>query len=85
MLLCASYDPNGVEVWTRQFGTAAFDLASGVAVDDDGNVYVVGRTESVLSGQTSTGGSDAFIRKYNSVGMEVWTRQFGASFIVSAM
>ena len=34
-------------------------------------------------GQTNVGGSDSFIRKYNSDGDEEWTRQFGTSGGVS--
>jgi hypothetical protein len=73
------YDASGNEVWTRQFGTSSFDLASGVAVDASG-VYVAGQTLATLPGQTSAGSSDAFIRKYDTDGLEVWTRQFGSSF-----
>jgi uncharacterized protein (TIGR03437 family) len=36
------YDPDGAEVWTREFGTSDAAWASAVAVDADG-VYVVGR------------------------------------------
>jgi hypothetical protein len=71
------YDPSGKEVWTRQFGSYERDLPKGVALDDGGNIYVVGQTFGTLPGQTSAGGWDAFIRKYNPAGDEVWTRQFG--------
>jgi hypothetical protein len=71
------YDPTGREVWTRQFGSDERDLPKGVALDDGGNIYVVGQTFGTLPGQTSAGGWDAFIRKYNPAGDEVWTRQFG--------
>ena len=72
------YDLNGTELWTRQFGTAGQDYARGVAVDSTG-VYVSGFTSAALPGQTSSGQNDAFLRKYNSSGTEVWTRQFGTS------
>lgn len=71
------YDANGGELWTRQFGTARADDALGVAVDSSG-VYVAGRTEGTLPGQTSAGGFDAFVRKYDLNGNELWTRQFGS-------
>jgi len=70
-------DPSGHEVWTRQFGSNERDEAKGVALDDAGNVYVVGQTFGTLPGQTSAGGFDAFIRKYTPAGDEMWTRQFG--------
>ena len=72
------YDTEGNEVWTRQFGSSGADRPSGVAADAVG-VYVAGRTWATLPGQTSAGGeSDAFLRKYDTQGNEVWTRQFGA-------
>ena len=72
------YDAGGNELWTRQFGTAGVDDAFGVAVDASG-VYVAGVTSGTLPGQTSTGGGDAFVRKYDAAGTEVWTRQFGTA------
>jgi len=73
------FDASGNVVWTHQFGTSAGDYAHGLAVDGSGNVLVVGYTGGSLPGQsiTSAGGDDAFVRKYNSDGVEVWTRQFG--------
>jgi hypothetical protein len=62
--------------WVRQFGTSAEDQATAVAVDSTG-VYVVGYTWGALPGQTNTGFSDAYVRKYDRSGIEVWTRQFG--------
>ena len=70
-------DPGGREVWTRQFGSSERDEAKGMALDDAGDVYIVGRTFGSLPGQTSAGGFDAFVRKYNRAGDELWTRQFG--------
>ena len=73
------YDTAGQEVWTRQFGSTEGDMAFSVALDGQGNVYVVGWTDSVLQGQVTLGGRDAFLRKYDGAGDEVWTRQFGSS------
>jgi hypothetical protein len=53
-----------------------------VAVDASGNVYVAGYTEGALPGQTNLGEmgfSDAFVRKYDAAGDELWTRQCGTS------
>jgi hypothetical protein len=72
------YDLSGNELWTRQFGGGGADIAAGVAVDPGGDVSVVGTTSSTLPGQVAAGSFDAFIRRYNTAGEEVWTRQFGA-------
>jgi uncharacterized repeat protein (TIGR01451 family) len=71
------YDSSGTEIWTRQFGTSGFDEANDVALDGLGNLYVGGRTVGAFPGQTSTGGVQAFVRKYDGSGNEMWTRQFG--------
>src|SRR5439155_520234 len=71
-------DLDGNELWTRQFGTAGLDQAIGIAVDASG-VYVTGNTTGTFPGQTSAGGEDAFARKYDLNGTELWTRQFGTA------
>ena len=73
------YAPTGEKRWTRQFGSTEWDGAQDVAVDSEGNVYVVGGTEGALPGKASAGKRDAFLRKYDSTGEEIWTRQFGSS------
>jgi len=70
------YDPDGNEVWTRQFGSTASDSVSSFAVDASG-MYVAGSTSGALPGQTRVGGTDAFIRRMTLAGDAVWTRQFG--------
>ncbi len=73
------YDPQGNELWTRQFGTAGSDFAVAVAVDPQGYVYVVGRVGGALPGQGHAGGLDVFVRKYDGQGNLLWTRQFGTA------
>ena len=73
----SKFDLQGAHQWTVQFGTAENDNISGVAADATG-VYVVGYTNAGLQG-SNAGSSDAFIRKYDTDGNVVWTRQFGTS------
>lgn len=72
------YDPDGTVVWTRQFGTPAFEHFSAIAFDSTG-VYAVGHTNAALPGQTSAGGFDAFVQRYTRDGDLEWTRQFGTT------
>jgi hypothetical protein len=73
------FDAAGDELWMRRFGTDGHDHATDVATDSTG-VYVVGSVEGALPGY-SDGGFDAFIRKYDADGNELWTRQFGDPFV----
>jgi hypothetical protein len=77
------YNTNGSEVWTRQFGSAGADQANGVAVGGSG-IYLAGQTGGVLPGQSSAGGQDAFVGKYDASGAALWTRQFGTAATDSA-
>ncbi|MBI4685574.1 MAG: SBBP repeat-containing protein [Nitrospirae bacterium] len=80
-LLCTVQFSEAQEVlWLRQFGTSVSDDGFKVAADGIGNVYVVGLTAGNLPGQTSSGNGDVFIRKYDSEGNELWTRQFGTPY-----
>jgi len=74
----ARYDGAGTLQWVRQFGTAALDQAWSVAADASG-VYVAGSTRGAFPGQAGAGALDAFVRKYDAGGNELWTRQFGTS------
>jgi len=81
-------DPNGDELWTRQFGTPDHDDGQEIAVGPDGAVVIVGHVGrggggdpggGALPGQASAGGTDAFARKYDPDGDEIWTVQFGTA------
>jgi hypothetical protein len=75
------YNADGSARWTRQFGVGQTGAtsASGVAVDATGAVYVAGWVQGALPGATPGGLGDAFVRKYDAAGSEVWTRQFGGA------
>jgi hypothetical protein len=79
------YDSAGNVLWMRQFGSSGADGAQGVAVDAAGSVFVVGFTEGAIPGETSAGATDAFVRKYDSAGFVLWTRQFGTSDVENAL
>lgn len=72
------YSFDGEALWTRQFGTTGADQANGIFADGSG-IYVVGTAGTALPGQVALGGTDAFVRRYDIDGNEVWTRQFGAT------
>ncbi len=73
------YDAHGEELWRRQIGTDKSDSVQALSVDGWGNVVVVGATSGAFPGYTDDDEdlSDAFLRKYDADGTELWTRQFG--------
>ncbi|MBM3695186.1 MAG: hypothetical protein FJW79_04550 [Actinobacteria bacterium] len=73
-----SYDHSGQHRWTRQFGTGEWDEGWGVAADAS-SVYIVGHTDGAFPGWANLGGSDVFVRSYDSSGTHRWTRQFGTA------
>jgi len=78
-LFVVKYNSSGTKQWTKQLGTSSDDKANGVATDSSGNVYVAGSTQGGLDGNSSAGGYDLFVVKYNSSGTKQWTKQLGTS------
>ena len=65
--------------WTRQLGTSSAEEGRGVAKDGSNNIYVTGGTYGGLDSNTSSGGQDIFLVKYNSDAEKQWTKQLGSS------
>jgi Beta-propeller repeat len=79
-LFLTKYDSMGTKVRTKQLGAVgARTMASGVAVDASGAVYVAGFTRGGLDGNTLSGIRDFFLTKYDSSGTKLYTRQTGST------
>jgi hypothetical protein len=70
------FSPSGESVWTRQTGTPAADDAIAVAATAKA-VYLAGSTTGALPDQSLLGETDAFVKRFEPKGTEVWTIQFG--------
>jgi|WetSurMetagenome_2_1015567.scaffolds.fasta_scaffold87719_2 hypothetical protein len=75
------YNSSGLPQWVEYLGStdAASELGTGVAADNNGDIFVTGYTRGNLNGSTNAGGADAFIVKYSSSGILQWTRTLGSS------
>jgi hypothetical protein len=74
------YNSSGVKQYTRQLGVAGKNTYGwSVATDANGNVYVAGVTDGGLDGNTLTGTRDLFVTKYDSSGVQQYTRQLGVA------
>jgi len=78
------YLMSGIELtseypWTKFLGNTSKDEIQDLAIDNDGNIYITGRTTSSLGSETNNGGEDIFIAKYSSKGTLLWLHLRGGS------
>jgi subtilisin family serine protease len=66
------FDASLNELWSQSFDNGGEDEGVDVVVDDLGNVYALGNTQTLYAG------SDFILRKYNSAGTLVWSRVHGS-------
>lgn len=69
----------GAISWTRQVGSSADDYGNGAASRTNGLPTLVGTTEGTISGQSSAGGNDLFLVRYNNNGAQQMLVQIGTS------
>jgi hypothetical protein len=75
----AKYDASLNLIWARQIGDGGDQIATGVAVDAAGNVFIAGSTTSAIaSWATFEGGAtDAFMAKFSATGTLIWSTNVG--------
>jgi hypothetical protein len=69
----------GDTIWTARYNgpSGRSDFATGIAVDPEGSVYVVGRSWDTLGGINSRM-DDYAVVKYDSAGRQLWVRRYDA-------
>ena len=75
----AKYSADGTNVWTKLLGTIDSDSATALTTGLDGSIFVSGRTDGALDGQTNRGADDVFLTKYSADGTKAWTKLLGHS------
>jgi len=77
----ASYNAQGLPLWSKRFGDAVAQTASRVAVDAQGNVAILGdfagKVDFGGGVLTSAGATDVFLVKLDSNGAFLWAKSFG--------
>jgi len=69
------YDAAGNLVWSRLLGAADQAAGFAVAVDGSDNVVVAGQVQGQLTETAYGGNYDSFVTKFDTNGVEQWTRQ----------
>ena len=64
-----SVSPGGTLNWQRTWGGDFFDVARGVAVATDGNIFITGETLFTANA--------AFLVKFDAAGSVIWEREWG--------
>ena len=79
------FNSSGARVWCTYIGGSGSDMGFGVTSDINGNLFVTGYTQST-SGIATTGSfkttltnDDAFIIKFNALGLRQWGTYYGGS------
>ncbi len=73
-LLLTKFDKYGVEQWTKTLGNTSIDQGQSVVEISDGSIVVAGGTESY-----GAGARDVILSKFNSSGVEQWTKTIGTT------
>jgi uncharacterized delta-60 repeat protein len=78
--LTLAYSSAGVPLWTNRYGNTASsdDQAKGIAVDNNGNVFVSGTSSGVGTS------SDYATVAYSAAGVPLWTNRYGGNSIDEA-
>lgn len=66
-IILAKYDSDGKRLWTEQFGTAEVDVANGVSVSPNGDIFIFGTTRGNLDGSHASVESHAFLAKITAI------------------
>jgi uncharacterized delta-60 repeat protein len=77
-IFISKFKNDGTKIWTLQKGTDKNDESSSITLNNIGNFYVTGTTDGSFDGKINAGGSDVFLSRYNSDGVELWANQFGS-------
>lgn len=89
----AKFNSAGVRLWGTYYGGGDYDIANSCTCDGSGNVYLAGATKSNFGNAIATAGAhqtgigggaifnafNAFLVKFNSLGVRQWGTYYGGS------
>jgi Beta-propeller repeat/Head domain of trimeric autotransporter adhesin len=79
----AKFNSNGLPLWAEPIGGTSIVVASSVAVDNSGNVFVggsfSGATTNLHTNIISAGNTDGYVAKFHSDGGLLWAKPIGGA------
>lgn len=75
----AKYDQHGQQLWVQQMGSAQYDVAWGICLDQNNHAWIAGMTWGAMPGSETAGSTDAWIAKYDAAGNRLFIKQIGSS------
>lgn len=79
------FNSDGVRQWATYFGGNNSDNATGIAIDNENDIYITGNTSSTNIAtanafqKTNGGGTDAFLSKFSGNGSLLWSTFYGGT------
>lgn len=84
--ILSQFNTSGNRNWATYYGGTGIDIAYGICIDNDGNIYIAGRTTgslglgSILQIFFGGGTNDGIIAKFNSTGTSrLWGTYYGGA------
>jgi hypothetical protein len=85
-MFVAKFSNDGARLWATYMGGSSVDVGTGIITDPFNNVYIVGYSFSSTGiasvgafQEIKSGGSDAFVVKFNSNGNRIWSTYCGGN------
>ncbi|MBI2269345.1 MAG: SBBP repeat-containing protein [Bacteroidetes bacterium] len=84
------FSPTGARLWATFYGGGASDSGADIVTESGGNIVITGTTASInfplgatagnsIFQNSSAGGTDAFVVKFNPTGLRIWATYYGGS------
>ena len=73
-MIVLKMDTLGTVVWSKTIGGTSVDEGDALAIDNDGNIIIIGKTSSI-----GEGNADVFVVKVSGDGDLIWSKSFASS------
>jgi hypothetical protein len=81
-IVVAKYASDGTPLWSRRIGSSMGDVGKAIAIDGTGSVYITGYFRGTVdfgNGAVSTTSTSAFLAKYSSTGLPLWSKKLSTA------